>query len=230
VDASAQRCPLTLCAPLVQFIMAQLPQNEVIEEAIRREHKMVPEIVIRELVANALIHQDFMVPGSSVMIEVYSNRIEISNPGDPVVPVARLIDGYQSRNENLADLRRRLGVCEEKGSGIDKVVNTVEVYQLPAPDFTTTHGRTVAVVYGVRKFESMSREDRIRACYQHAALKCVMREQMTNRSLRERFGLGEEKTTIVSQIISATIQEKLIKADDSAGESRRNARYLPYWA
>jgi len=94
VDASAQRCPLTLCAPLVQFIMAQLPQNEVIEEAIRREHKMVPEIVIRELVANALIHQDFMVPGSSVMIEVYSNRIEISNPGDPVVPVARLIDGY----------------------------------------------------------------------------------------------------------------------------------------
>jgi ATP-dependent DNA helicase RecG len=76
----------------------------------------------------------------------------------------------------------------------------------------------------------MSREDRIRACYQHAALKCVTREQMTNRFLRERFGLGEEKTTIVSQIISATIQEQLIKADDSAGESRRNARYLPYWA
>jgi ATP-dependent DNA helicase RecG len=215
---------------LVLFVMGQLPQNEVIEEAIRREQKMVPEIVIRELVANALTHQDFKIPGSSVMIEVYSNRIEISNPGDPVVPVDRLIDGYQSRNENLADLMRRLGVCEEKGSGIDKVVNAVEMFQLPAPDFATTLGRTVAVIYGTRKFESMSRADRIRACYQHAALKYVMREQMTNRSLRERFGLGEEKTTIVSQIISATIQENLIKADDSAGESRRNARYLPYWA
>jgi ATP-dependent DNA helicase RecG len=215
---------------LVQFIMTQLPQNEVIKEAIRREQKMVPEIVIRELVANALIHQDFRISGGSLMVELYSNRIEISNPGDPVVPVKRLIDGYQSRNENLADLMRRLGICEEKGSGIDKVVRAVEVFQLPAPDFTTTHGRMVAVVYGLQQFDSMSGEDRIRACYQHAALKCVMREQMTNRSLRERFGLGEEKTTIVSQIISATIRENLIKADDSAGGSRRNARYLPFWA
>src|SRR5581483_4830002 len=49
---------------MIQFIMTQLPQNEVIEGAIRREQKLVPEIVIRELVANALIHQDFSIAGT----------------------------------------------------------------------------------------------------------------------------------------------------------------------
>lgn len=44
---------------LVEFVMGQLPQNEVIENALRKEVKLVPEITIRELVANALIHQDF---------------------------------------------------------------------------------------------------------------------------------------------------------------------------
>ena len=85
--------------PLVAFVMSQLPQNEVVEEAIRRKVKLVPEIVIRELVANSLIHQDFSVTGASVMIEIYSNRVELSNPGEPIVPVERFIDGYQSRNE-----------------------------------------------------------------------------------------------------------------------------------
>ncbi len=107
---------------LVGFVMAQLPQNEVIEDALRREVKLVPEVAIREIIANALIHQDLTIVGSSTMVEVYANRVEISNPGEPIVPVERLIDGYQSRNERLADLMRRMGACEEKGSGIDRVV------------------------------------------------------------------------------------------------------------
>lgn len=215
---------------LVRFVLEQLPQNEVIEDAIRREQKLVPEIVVRELVANALIHQDFTIGGASVMVEIYSDRIEISNPGDPMVPGNRFIDGYQSRNERLADLMRRMGACEEKGSGIDKVVNAVEVFQLPAPDFTTTHNRTVAVVYGHRQFEAMTRADRIRACFQHAALKHVMRDHMTNSSLRKRFGFGADKTALVSQVITAAIEENLIRADEAVGASRRHARYLPFWA
>ena len=126
---------------LVGFIMGQLPQSEVIEGAIRKENRLVPEITIRELVANALIHQDFSIGGASMIVEIYANRVEISNPGEPVVPVERFIDGYQSRNERLADLMRRMGICEEKSSGIDKVIHAAEVYQLPAPDFRAGYRR-----------------------------------------------------------------------------------------
>ncbi len=215
---------------LVRFVMNQLPQNEVIEDALRKEVKLVPEVVIRELLANALIHQDMRMTGASVMVEIYSNRIEITNPGEPVVPVERFIDGYQSRNEHLADLMRRMGICEEKSSGIDRVVQAAEFYQLPAPDFRVSHRRTMVTLFGPKPLEDMDREDRIRACYQHCALKWVMSERMTNQSLRERFHLPENKSAIISQIIAATTEAGMIKLDEKVGGSRKYARYLPFWA
>jgi len=210
--------------------MAQLPQNEVIENSLRKSVKLLPQDSIRELVANALIHQDLAIGGASPMIEIYSNRIEISNPGEPIIPVERFIDGYQSRNERLADFMRRMNICEEKSSGIDRVVHQAEVFQLPAPDFRAGHRRTVAAVYGPKSFDEMDREDRVRACYQHCALRWVVSARMTNQSLRERFGLPESKAAVTSQVIAATIEAGLIKPDEAVGGSRKYARYLPFWA
>ena len=64
---------------------------------------------------NALIHQDFEIGGAHPVVEVFSNRVEISNPGGPAyLPVDRFIDGYLSRNERLADLDAALCICEEE--------------------------------------------------------------------------------------------------------------------
>lgn len=102
---------------LLEFISNQIPSNEFIGKAFRAEiFKMFPDDALRELVANALIHQDFTATGSSVMIELYSDRLEISNPGKPSISPERFIDEYRSRNEKLADLMRRLGICEERGA------------------------------------------------------------------------------------------------------------------
>ncbi len=215
---------------LIQFIMAQLPQNEVLTNALRREATLAPETVMRELVANALIHQDFAMTGAATMIEIYANRVEISNPGEPIVPVDRFIDGYQSRNERLADCMRRFGICEEKGSGVDRVVQWSETSQLPAADFRVAHRRTIVIVHGPMDFADMGRDERMRACYQHCVLRWVMSEKMTNQSLRARFGLPEAKSAVVSQIIAATQEAGLIRADESVGTSRKLARYLPKWA
>jgi len=217
---------------LVQYVMGKLPQNEVIEDALRKATKLLPDVVIRELIANALIHQDFEMGGASPTIEVFANRVEISNPGEPIVPVERFIDGYQSRNERLADVMRRFGICEEKSSGIDRVIQTAEVMQLPAPEFLSGHKRTTVVLYGPRPFRDMNGSDRVRACYQHCVLQYVLRRQMTNQSLRARFGLpeGGSSTATVSQIITSTIEQGLVKSDPNASDSRRYARYIPAWA
>jgi len=230
VDQPGQRGYAVGFPGLVSFVMAQLPQNEVIENALRKSVKLLPQDSVRELVANALIHQDLSIGGASPMIEIYANRIEISNPGEPIVPVERFIDGYQSRNERLADFMRRMSKCEEKSSGIDRVVHQAEAFQLPAPDFRAGYRRTIVIVYGPKPFEEMGREDRVRACYQHCALRWVVSEQMTNQSLRERFGLSESKAAVTSQVIAATIEAGLIKPDEAVGGSRKYARYLPFWA
>lgn len=215
---------------LVQYVMGKLPQNEVIEDAIRKAVKLVPEVVIRELLANALIHQDFTLTGTGPIIEIYTDRVEISNPGEPIVPVERFIDGYQSRNERLADLMRRFGICEEKSSGIDRVIEAAELLQLPAPDFLVEYQRTVVVIYGPRTFKAMDRSDRVRACHQHCVLQWVLRKKMTNQSLRERFGLSDRSGNTVSTIISAAAEQGLVKLDPSAPDSRKYARYIPSWA
>ncbi|MBX2865100.1 MAG: putative DNA binding domain-containing protein [Leptolyngbyaceae cyanobacterium MAG.088] len=214
---------------LVEFVHTSAPQNRFIEEVVREEVKMFPKQALRELIANALIHQDFLATGSSVMIEMYSDRVEISNPGIPPIQVERFIDEYRSRNEQLADIMRRFGICEEKGSGIDKVITAAELFQLPAPDFRVGEIRTTALLFAYQAFADMGKLDKIRACYQHCVLMYLSNQRMSNQTLRERFRLGETKNVPVSQVIGATKDAGLIKLDDTGSTSTRYARYLPYW-
>lgn len=215
---------------LLEFVHNLAPANKVIEEAVREDVQMFPKQALRELIANALIHQEFMITGASVMIDMYADRIEISNPGTPPISPERFIDEYQSRNEKLAAFMRRAGICEEKGSGIDKVIEAAEVYQLPAPDFRVGEIRTTAVLFAHQDFSNMSKNDRIRACYQHCCLMYVGNKSMTNQSLRDRFRLSESKSATVSQIITAAQESGKIKLDDGDTTSRRYAKYMPYWA
>lgn len=215
---------------LVSYINDQLPSNEAIKSAIRETVRVYPQLAIRELVANALIHQDFRITGTGPLIEVYIDRIEITNPGLPLITTNRFIDEYQSRNEDLASFVRRLGICEEKGSGVDKVVALSETFQLPAPDFQTLEKHTKAIMYAPKTLNAMDKKDRIRACYQHACLKYVSNDKMTNQSLRERFKIEDKNAAIASRIIKETIEEGLVKDEDENSTSRKYARYIPFWA
>jgi ATP-dependent DNA helicase RecG len=214
---------------LVEFVDSQTCSNEVIGNAFRQEVRMFPSIMLRETIANALIHQDLAKSGTSVMIEIFDDRIEVSNPGAPCVSVDRFIDECQSRNELLAFVMRKFGICEEKGSGIDKVVSAAEFYQLPAPEFLVDSVRTTCVLYGQRPFQEMSREARIRACYQHCVLNYVTKKPTTNQSLRERFGLPDDKAETASRILSDTVDTGRIKRQDPESGSKKYARYLPVW-
>ncbi|MBI3302054.1 MAG: hypothetical protein HYZ72_08270 [Deltaproteobacteria bacterium] len=110
------------------------------------------------------------------------------------------------------------------------MVNSAEVYQLPAPDFRAGERRTTVVLFAHKPFERMDRNDRVRACYQHCCLRYVMNERMTNQSLRERFSLVEDKAAMVSQVIAAAQEAGKIKSDDAVAQSKRYARYVPFWA
>lgn len=103
-------------------MMEALPHNEAIEDALRVSIGMFPRIAVRELIANAMIHQDFAPGGTGPMIEFFDDRLEIQKPGLPLIDTLRFIDhSPRSRNERLADLMQQIGICEERGSGIDKV-------------------------------------------------------------------------------------------------------------
>lgn len=216
---------------LIKYVMDQLPSNEIIEHALREKTKMYPEKAIREFVANALIHQDLGISGTGIMIEIYADRIEITNPGVPLVDTNRFIDtAPKSRNEDMASILRRLNICEERGSGIDRAVAAIEVYQLPAPKFIREQDYTKVILYSYRQLTRMDKEDRIRACYQHCCLQYVSNQTTTNQSVRARFNISETNYPMASRIIVETINAGLIKYSDPGNKARKNTTYVPYWA
>ncbi len=215
---------------LIGFVTNLLPSNEVIGQALRKQVPMFPELAIRELVANAIIHQDFHLTGTGPMVEIFAGRMEITNPGLPLVQTDRFLDSPpRSRNEALASFMRRIGVCEERGSGVDKVVIQTEVFQLPAPLFEATDEHTRVVLFAHREFKAMDKTDRIRAAYLHACLRYVQRDYMTNTTLRERFGIDEKNSSMVSRIIKDAVEAGLIRCHDETVGSRAR-KYLPRWA
>ena len=215
---------------LVKYINDIIPSNEVIGQAFRENVPMYPELSIRELVANAIIHQDFLATGSSVMIEIYSDRFEVTNPGAPLIDTDRFLDSPpKSRNEALASFMRRVGICEERGSGIDKIVMQTELYQLPAPIFRSIDGFTIAILFGHKELKDMDKAEKIRACYMHCVLRYIQHNYMTNTSLRERFSIDAKNTAMVSRIIKDTLEaNKIVLYDENVGTKART--YIPSWA
>lgn len=213
----------------LSFIDSLLPVEEVIVDGIRKTRRAYPEIAIRELLANALIHQDMTVSGSGPIVEIYGNRIEISNPGVPVTDMLKKLFGAppRSRNEHMGRLMRRMGICEELGAGLVRVITEVEDFKLPAPRFDLVDGHTRVTLYGPRPYTELDRSERVQICYQHTCLMSHRGKRMTNASLRDRLGIKDENAAVVSRLIKETATFGLIRPADP---ERPKAGYLPYWA
>lgn len=217
-------------AGLIGFINGLLPSSEVMGQALRKTVLVYPELAIRELVANALIHQDFSITGSGPMVELFGDRMEITNPGLPLVDTQRLLDHPpRSRNEALASLMRRIGICEERGSGVDKVVFQTELYQLPAPAFEVVGESTRSTLFTPRPLVKMDPADRIRAVYLHACLRYVERDFMTNTTLRGRFGLDTKNSAVASRLIKEALTLQMIRLHDESAPPKYR-KYVPGWA
>lgn len=166
--------------------------------------------------------------GTGPAVVLFRDRMEIVNPGAPLVEPARFIDSPpRSRNEALASLMRRMGLCEEQGTGIDKTIEAVEQAQLPPPEFRAETGATRATRFGPRRFADMTTEERLRACYQHAVLRYLSGQRMKNSTLRERFGVDSRNAAQISQVIRRALDEQLIRVGDPA---RPRSGYIPFWA
>lgn len=213
---------------LISYIDSMTPTEEIIERGIRKTIKHFPELAIREVVANALIHQDFSISGTGPTIEIYADRMEITNPGKPLMSTERLLDSPpQSRNERLASFMRRIGVCEERGSGVDITVFAAESAHLPAPTISVSSEHTIVTLYKFKVLKDMERHEKLHACYMHASLQYVSNEYLTNSSLKKRFDINDSST--ISRIIKDAVEVGKIKPLNPE-TAPRYMKYIPYWA
>lgn len=215
---------------ILEYIESLTPMREDIENGLRTKKASYPGIAIRETVANSLVHQDFSISGTGPTIEIFANRIEVINSGTPLVDIKRIVDNPpRSRNEKLASLMRRFRICEELGTGWDKIVIACEMLRLPAPKIELYEDSTKVTLFAAIKFSSLSLEDKLWAVYLHACVMQIQGEQLTNSSLRERFGLQSTSAGSISRLIKEAVRNNLIKPLDPT-TSNKYMKYIPAWA
>ena len=95
--------------------------------------------------------------------------------------------------------------------------------------FEVPESFTRVMLFAHRPLSQMDKADRIRACYLHACLKWVMRDFLTNGSLRERFGVEKRNKAIVSRYIREAVDAGTIRPFDEDA-ARKLMKYVPYWA
>lgn len=214
---------------LIDFIMQNSGTESI--DIIRTITPSYPRVAIREFVANALIHQDFGIDGSPISIEIFSNRLVITNPGPPLNNITRLLDlPPRSRNEKLAQAMLLLKVCERRGSGVDRAIESIEKMLLPPVKFESLDDYTRVSLFPQKPLSSMTKQEKTTACYQHACLMWEDNIAITNQSVRERFGLNKNQSSIASRILADTIDLKLIKPADEESSSRKFSSYIPFYA
>ena len=212
------------------YLDGAVPSVQVLQGARRETRAPYPRVAVRELIVNALIHQDLSVTGTGPMVEVFDGRIEFTNPGIPLVRIERIVnDPPQSRNEKLSALMRRFGYCEEAGSGWDTIIEGCEDYLLPAPRIDVSSGLSTRITLSSHKeYRALTPEERLDACYWHACV-CYGRDEFaSNSSLRQRFGLKPSNSAQVSRLLKEAVERQLIAPVDPTTSPRYMA-YKPYW-
>lgn len=195
----------------LRIIQALLPSREIIGEALRREEPVYPEVILRELLMNALIHQDFRLSGCGPVLEIFDDRVEITSPGRPLVEIDRLIDTQpRTRNVELSGLMRRMDLCTGSGAGIDRAADAAEEAKLPAIEFDVVGDQFKAVITARKPFKELTLEDRLRICRQHCDLQYAKGEAMTHATLRERLEVEPSNVGAVRRIVEEALVRRQI--------------------
>ncbi len=94
--------------------------------------------MIREAVVNALVHRDYSIAGTDVMLAIYSDRLEVQSPGrlpNTVTPEGMKLGMRYARNQTLVNIMRDYGYVDARGMGVrNKIIPGMRAHNGTEPD------------------------------------------------------------------------------------------------
>lgn len=134
----------------LKIILSKLPVRSRIETTTgkRLDYLAIPEVAIRETLANAIAHRDYTTYKGRIQIDIYADRIEFANPGRSLVPLDQLETTHpETRNPLLMSYLRDLNITEHRGRGIRTIKNSLKSAGLAEPTFSHNHDWFVVTLY-----------------------------------------------------------------------------------
>ncbi|MDD5658226.1 MAG: helix-turn-helix domain-containing protein [Elusimicrobia bacterium] len=122
----------------VRFLEKHLNVRSEIKRFDREDIYEIPLEALREGLLNALMHRDYSIPGTQVSVDIFDDRVEITNPGGLVKGLSQKSLGRGisiRRNELIADLFARIHKVERAGTGIRRMRQSLAEAGLKAPEF-----------------------------------------------------------------------------------------------
>jgi ATP-dependent DNA helicase RecG len=135
----------------VDEVTSELGSELVVLGVRRYDLPRLPQVVLREAVANALAHRSYEMQGTSIRIELYPHLVRIVSPGGLPEPVTveNIRETQAARNYRVITVLRRLGLAEDAGRGVDVMVESMLQEMLEPPVFEDS-GHAVTVTLPIR--------------------------------------------------------------------------------
>jgi ATP-dependent DNA helicase RecG len=138
---------------VIHFIEKNTSKRAEIGRIERIDIPQYPMEAVREAVINALIHTDYTIKGASIMIAIFDDRLEITNPGGiPFgITLAHVLAGSSRvRNRVIARTFRELKIIEQWGSGLQRIINACIERGLKAPLFEEMGNQFRVTLYATK--------------------------------------------------------------------------------
>ena len=190
----------------VDEVVNELGSELVVLGVRRYELPRLPQVVLREAVANALAHRSYEMQGTSIRIELYPQHVRIVSPGGLPEPVTveNMRETQAARNLRVITVLRRLGLAEDAGRGVDVMMDSMLEEMLDPPVFEDS-GHSVTVTLPIRSAVTPSERAWVREVEARGLI------EPTDRIVLVHAARGEHLT-------NARVRE-LVAVD--AGEARR---------
>ncbi|WP_051420486.1 ATP-binding protein [Helicobacter pametensis] len=121
------------------FVLNHLNLSSHFEGLYRKDSYEIPQIALREALINALIHRDYTNSGRDIKVGIYDDILNIVSPGGlpNTITLSDIQNGRsEARNKVIARVFRELGLIEQWGSGIGRIINSCTQAGLQAPIIT----------------------------------------------------------------------------------------------
>jgi ATP-dependent DNA helicase RecG len=158
------------------YVMASMRKGSLIRGVTRQDIPEYPEVALREAIVNAVAHRDYshFVRGSHIQVRMFADRLEVENPGGLYggVTIDKLQEGQSTRNRLLVQLMEDMHLVENRGSGIDAMLDAMQKRGLPAPVFEDKRTSFLVKFYQVMTAEFSEEEQRVLAYVkEHGSIK-----------------------------------------------------------
>jgi ATP-dependent DNA helicase RecG len=147
------------------YVMSSMRKGSLIRGVLRKDVPEYPEVAVREAIVNAVAHRDYsqFARGSHIQVRMFADRLEVENPGGLYggVTIDNLQEGQSTRNRLLMQLMEDMHLVENRGSGIDAILEAMQKKGLPSPVFEDKRSSFLVKFYQVKPAELSEEEQKI---------------------------------------------------------------------